>query len=269
MKFILPILAILVCAAAAYFTLTQSEKFQNVQKQRLEAISTNEKVSANTDAVLVKIEEEKARLAEAQDKLLVATSSVSNLKSVNNSIQNEVNDLDASLVSLEEQFAALQKTLEEAKKEFAALGGDINIDNIGIKVTEFEASIEGKRTKIEELDTLAEAAEKSITERRDEIKRMNDKIAASNRRIALNAMEARVSAVNQDWGFVVIGAGSNSGFNPDTRLLVKRDGRLVGSVRPSSIEPTQTIAEIDMKSLSPGVRIQPGDKVMLASPAKK
>jgi orotidine-5'-phosphate decarboxylase len=48
---------------------------------------------------------------------------------------------------------------------------------------------------------------------------------------------------------------------------VKRDGRLIGKVNPSSIEPTQTIAEIDFKTISPGVRIQPGDSVILAKPA--
>jgi hypothetical protein len=80
-------------------------------------------------------------------------------------------------------------------------------------------------------------------------------------------MESVVTAVNQDWGFLVIGAGSNSGFTPQTSLIVQRDGRLIGRVRPSSIEPTQTIAEIDFKSIATGVRIQPGDRVMLATPA--
>jgi hypothetical protein len=50
-------------------------------------------------------------------------------------------------------------------------------------------------------------------------------------------------------------------------LLVKRDGKLIGRVRPSSIEPNQTIAEIDQESLVLGVRLQPGDRVILARPA--
>jgi hypothetical protein len=48
--------------------------------------------------------------------------------------------------------------------------------------------------------------------------------------------------------------------------LVERDGRKIGRVRPSAIEPTQTIAEIDLGSLSSGVRLQPGDRVILAQP---
>ena len=79
-------------------------------------------------------------------------------------------------------------------------------------------------------------------------------------------LHAVVTAVNQDWGFLVIGAGSNSGFTPQSSLIVQRNGRRVGRVRPSSIEPTQTIAEIDLDSLATGVRIQPGDRVILATP---
>ena len=85
-------------------------------------------------------------------------------------------------------------------------------------------------------------------------------------RISRNSMQAVVTAVNQDWGFVVIGAGSNSGFTPQASLLVERDGRKIGRVRPSSIEPTQTIAEIDFDSIASGVRLQPGDRVILATP---
>ena len=80
-------------------------------------------------------------------------------------------------------------------------------------------------------------------------------------------MESVVSAVNQDWGFLVIAAGSNSGFTPQTPLIVERDGKTLGRVRPSSVEPTQTIAEIDFNTLATGVRLQPGDRVITAKPS--
>jgi hypothetical protein len=79
-------------------------------------------------------------------------------------------------------------------------------------------------------------------------------------------MESVITAVSPDWGFVVIGAGSNTGFTPQTVLLVKRDGKLIGRVRPSAIERTQTIGDVILESLAPGVRLQPGDRVILAKP---
>ena len=96
---------------------------------------------------------------------------------------------------------------------------------------------------------------------------VTERDAARNSRMRRNAMESVVTAVNEDWGFVVIGAGSNTGFTPQTKLLVKRDGRLIAEVQPSSIEPSQTIAEIDKDSVAPGARIQPGDRVILSTPA--
>ena len=63
--------------------------------------------------------------------------------------------------------------------------------------------------------------------------------------------------------------GLATGITPQTTLLVKRDGRLIGRVRPSAIEPTQTIADIDLESLAAGVRLQPGDRVILATPESR
>ena len=110
------------------------------------------------------------------------------------------------------------------------------------------------------------AAEKLLEKNRAEVDRLVKRDIERNSRIGRNSMESVVTAVNQDWGFLVIGAGSNSGFTPQTSLIVERDGRLIGRVRPSSIEPTQTIAEIDFNSLASGVRMQPGDRVILAKP---
>ena len=40
-----------------------------------------------------------------------------------------------------------------------------------------------------------------------------------------------------------------------------------GVTVPTSIEPNQTLADIDFDSLAEGVRLQAGDRVILAEPA--
>ncbi len=268
MKFIFPILAIFVCLGAAYFTLSQSGKFTDVQAARIEATDTNRVVSAKADAADANIKKEEALLDASKDALALATQSASALESNIASLKNDVSKLDSQLAAQESDKEELQKTLEEVEKILANLGGgEVDIDTLPDKITELKASLEDKRTKAEELETLIEGAEKSLVTKRKDVKSIKTRLAARNERIARNAMEARITAVNQDWGFIVIGAGKNSGFTPQTTLLVKRDGRLIGKVNPSAIEPTQTIAEIDLDSLSPGVRIQPGDSVILAKPA--
>ncbi len=268
MKFIFPILAIFVCLGAAYFTWTQSEKFTEVQSARIEAIDTNKVVSAKSDAADANIKKEEALLEEAKDALALATQSVSALESDQLSLKNDVSKLDSQISGQENDKAELQKTLEEVEIIVKnAGGGAVDIDTLPDKIAELEESLKAKRSRAEELETLIEGAKTSLAAKQKTVASLGERKAARNKRLASNSMEARITAVNQDWGFLVIGAGKNSGFTPQTTLLVKRDGRLIGKVKPSAIEPTQTIAEIDLDSLSPGVRIQPGDSVILAKPA--
>lgn len=267
MKFIFPILAILVCGAAAYFTLTEAEKFETVQSARLEAIKTNKVVTANADAADIRIIEEKELLETSEQNLAVAKASVAALESDARTLKSDLTRLDSELAAQDTELEALQAALAQVQKVLGDLGGDVTLDNLSEKITGIEEDIKTKRAKEEELETLIEGAKSSLATKRDEIRRLADRKDSRNERIRRNAMEARVTAVNQDWGFLVIGAGSNSGFTPQTALLVKRDGRLIGRVNPSAIEPTQTIAEIELETLSPGVRLQPGDRVILAKPA--
>jgi predicted RNase H-like nuclease (RuvC/YqgF family) len=269
MKFIFPILAILVCAGAAYFSLSQSEQFQAYQDARLLAISTNKTVTASADKADSDIVDEEALLETSKRNLEIATQSVLALQSTGNALKNELAKLDNELGAQDAELAELKKTVEEVQKIFAdlGLGGNIDIDNLAEKIAEIEEDIKVKRAKMEELDTLIAGAEASLETKQQEVARLVERKDARNARIGRNSLEARVTAVDNDWGFVVIGAGSNSGFAPQTTLLVKRDGRLIGKVNPSAIEPTQTIGEIEYKTLSLGVRIQPGDSVMLAKPA--
>jgi chromosome segregation ATPase len=269
MKFIFPILAILVCAGAAYFSLSQSEQFQTYQDARRLAIQTNMTVTANADKADSDIVDEEALLETSRRNLEIATQSVLALQSTGNALKNESAKLDTELGAQDAELAELKKTIEEVKKIFTdlGLGDNIDIDNLAEKIAEIEEDIKVKRAKMEELDTLIAGAEASLETKQQEVARLVERKGARNARIGRNSVEARVTAVDNDWGFVVIGAGSNSGFSPQTTLLVKRDGRLIGKVNPSAIEPTQTIGEIEYKTLSPGVRIQPGDSVMLAKPA--
>ena len=267
MKFISPILAILVCAVAAYFSFAQSEKFQAQQDARLVAISTNKSVTATADKADSDIVDEKALLETSKNNLEVATQSVLALESTGNALKNENTNLDSELAVQDAEFAELEKTKEEVQKILKDLGEDVTLENIAEKVNGVKEDIKVKAAKLEELETLVAGAKTRLETNEAEVQRLVERKVSRGNRIARNAMEARVTAVNHDWGFLVIGAGSNSGFTPQTSLLVKRDGRLIGKVNPSAIEPTQTIAEIDQEALSPGVRIQPGDTVILAKPA--
>lgn len=266
MKAILYVVAILAACGAAVFSFSQYSKFGAIEKDRIEAISSNKKVTASADAADKEIKDLKAKLGASQEKQELMTQSVSSLKSSGSALANDNAKLDEDLKAQDEELAQLDKALAEVNSILATLGGGVTLETLPEKIQQIEDDKSARQKKFEELETLAGGAEKSLASGRAELDRLAKRMIDRGARIGRNSMEAVVTAVNQDWGFVVIGAGSNSGFTPQTVLLVERDGRMIGRVRPSSIEPTQTIAEIDLESLASGVRLQPGDRVILAKP---
>jgi uncharacterized protein YoxC len=267
MKAIAYVVAILILGGAAYFTLEHSRKFGELETVRLATIASNVAVSASADAKEADLRKANEELAAAQKTRAELSAALDLLKATATQVKNEAADLDRTLEAQDAEFAELKKTLEAVAAALKELGEGINIENLPDKIKELEDDVAGRKEKLGELETLVAAAEKALATKRDEIDRLVRRETQRTARIGRNSMEAVVTAVNQDWGFLVIGAGSNSGFAPQTPMLVQRDGRVVARITPSAIEPNQTIAEIDFKSMAVGTRIQPGDRVILAKPA--
>jgi hypothetical protein len=267
MKAIAYVVAILILSGATYFTLEHSRKFGELEKVRLQTIATNKEVSANADAKEADLRKANEELAAAQKTREELTQALVLLKSTAEAVKKEAAELDATLVAQDAEFAELNKTLEQVAAMLKGLGEDITLENLPDKIQQLEDDRKARQDKLKDLETLVAAGEKALATKRDEIDRLVRRETQRTARIGRNSMEAVVTAVNQDWGFLVIGAGSNSGFAPQTPMLVQRDGRIVARISPTAIEPTQTIAEIDFKSMAVGARIQPGDRVILAKPA--
>lgn len=266
MKPILYIVAIVAGFGAALFSFNQSQKFKALEKDRIETIAAKKQTEADLAVANTDTKIEKKKLAESQEKQESLTQSVSALTSAGSALSKDLAKLNEDLKVQDEEFAQLEKALTEVNTMLAALGSGVTLDTLPEKIQQIEDDKKAKQTKLEELEVLAAGADKSLATNRAELDRLSKRIIDRNSRISRNSMGAVVTAVNQDWGFLVIGAGSNSGFTPQTPLLVERDGKAIGRVRPSSVEATQTIAEIDLESLAPGVRLQPGDRVILAQP---
>lgn len=267
MKAIFYSVAIAAACGAAFLSFNQSNKFKALEADRLATIDTNKQTTASADAADTEIKKERTLLAASVEKKGLLEQSVSSLKSASIALTNDVAKLKDELKGQDGEFAELKKALEEVNVILADLGGGVTLETLPEKIQQIEDDKKAKQTKLEELEVAIDGTEKGLVASRAELDRISKRMVERSSRISRNAMEAVVTAVNQDWGFLVIGAGSNSGFTPQTPLLVQRDGRMIGQVKPSSIEPTQTIAEIELESLAPGVRLQPGDRVILAKPA--
>lgn len=266
MKAILYALVILVIGGAATFSYTHSKKFEALQKDRLQTIEDRKKEDDFASATIKELITELAVLAAAEQKKVEITQQITDLKSKAASMEREIAELDSTLKGQDEEFAELDKTMKEVQQVLNTLGDDTTIENLAEKIQQVTDLKKSKEDKLDELKTLVGAADKLLANNRSEVDRLVKRDVERDTNIGHNSVEAVLTSVSQDWGFVVIGAGSITGFSPQSTLLVKRDGRVIGRVRPSSIEPSQTIAEIDFASLAPGVRLQPGDHVMPAKP---
>lgn len=267
MKAILYIVAIVAIGGAAFFSINHKGKFEKLQADRLK---TSQDSTTTTNLAVAEEKElanERTPLTKAEDAEQFIINEISTLKSTGAALQRDVSGKDDELKVQEDEFKALENTLAEVNTILSDLGGNVTLDALPAKIEEIQNDLKAKQTKLEETTTLITGAEKALATTRAEQDRLMKRISERSARIVKNAKESTVTAVNQDWGFVVIGAGSNSNFTPQTPLLVERDGRFIGRVKPSAVEATQTIAEIDFESLAPGVRIQPGDRVILQNPA--
>jgi len=266
MKVALYVVALLVAAGAAYFSFELSQKLEEQQGQRTVATDTNRTVTANADATETDLANERTALAAAQQAKAVVEQSIVALKGTQRTQNQEIGELEGELEEQQVSFDQAQTALKEVNTILEGLGEDVTMDNLGEKVAEIEESRKTGRAELAGLEKLVADAESKLVSNRTDLGRLTDRRVERSARISRNAMEAVVTGVDHEWGFVVIGAGSNSGFTPQTSLLVRRDGRLIGRVQPSAIEPNQTIADIIPTSMAPGVRIQAGDRVILARP---
>jgi hypothetical protein len=103
-------------------------------------------------------------------------------------------------------------------------------------------------------------APKTETRKRRETASLQRESSSSHRA----GVHGTVLAYNQAYNFVVLNLGARNGVEPNSELLVLRDGTLIGKIRISSVEPATAIGDIMSNSLARGVQVQPGDSVIYA-----
>jgi DNA repair exonuclease SbcCD ATPase subunit len=271
MKSIFYVLALLAIAAGAYFSYDNMSKFE-------EQVETKNQYKDQDDSVLANIAKRKKELETAVEELKNAESdkqlviaNIDKLKSDKDALSRELGELEATLEEQEAKLEAARQGFANAKSAIESLGlpidGEVNAANIKEVIGKLEDQKKELNAELQDLDQANEGLKGQIADNRSEIARLADRKADRSARFRSNAMESVITAVNNEWGFVVIGAGKSSGFTPQTRLIVKRGGRAIAEVAPSSIEASQTIAEIDYDTVAPGVMLQPGDRVILSTPA--
>jgi septal ring factor EnvC (AmiA/AmiB activator) len=173
------------------------------------------------------------------------------------------------LLLAENDAKRVQEELDTNLKKKTDLEGLIDLP-VGMKPETIAQDI--NKMKQEQAELEAQALAKA-----DEVKKEEAKIGDIQKRLAdverkiedrrklfeRNSLQARVLAVNTDWGFVVIDAGKASGLEQDTKLLVTRNRQTIGKISVLSVDGSRSVASIVPDAVLGTAGISPGDSVIL------
>lgn len=263
MKTIFYILSVLVIGGAAYFSWDNSNKVQ----AEIDLFEEKRGVKTKTEASIKKqegiLKDTEQQLDTAQNLNAELIAQMENMKSrevsYNKSKEAEqvkIDEADARLGQLAEIKAKIDKALE---------GVDIAWPQIPSEIKRLQ---ELRKKKGDDLDLLNEhiaKLTKDVADKRASNARESDRLSKIRTKIARNAKVGAITSVNSTWGFVIVNLGTNnSNVTAQSKLLVTRNGRLLGRLTPNSVEASQTVCDLNARDVNPGVRIQPGDQVTLA-----
>lgn len=154
------------------------------------------------------------------------------------------------------KLADLRIRLDKLPKDMKPETMVEQINSMKKATAEYQAEVEMKRKEVEAEEAKMVDARRALDE---VVRKIEDRKKSFDR----NSLNARIVAVNADWGFVVVNAGKSVGITDATKLLVTRGGQTVGKLNIVSIQGERTVANIVPETLSAGMSVSPGDQVIL------
>ena len=223
-----------------------AERIQAANAEEYKAKATKEKLAAVAGATTAEKE-----LKDMQDSLSKAEKAKAEAAAKKEDVAKLVEDATASKV-------AAAKDLDELEQKMKDLGGlpamVAELKAQEAKRVEYDKQIATAKSAIENALASKATLDKQITElKRIDLWQQTGTMAPTFR--------SRITAVNQDWGFVTIGAGNGSSVVRQAKLDVVRGNSIVGKVIVTNVASGSSAAEIVPGSVAPGDSILPGDQV--------
>ncbi len=211
-----------------------NEKLVKQRQGYIDRIDETQKAFlADLEAVKLKLDERDGKKVEAND----LTNKLAGLKNEIASLEQEKADFQTDIPDLNE-VDRLVKNLKEAKVELANLEGS---------VAELEA------------DTGKLSAE--IDQQVDAVSKNNQWIKNHTEFKSQEQLSATITAVYNDWGFVILSGGDAQGVTPRSTLIVKRGEEVIGELQVKTTTSKAATAEIMYSTLKEGESVQVGDSV--------
>jgi FtsZ-interacting cell division protein ZipA len=175
-------------------------------------------------------------------------------------LQKEKADLQTKLDANQNEIASLQKRAEEPETAAKPAESPASVAS----TADLQAQLDDARRQIDSaekekafLSEKLQAAQEHSTQAQEGKKRREPGVRRAG-------VRGTILAVNQAYNFVVLNLGGRHGVEPNSEMLVLRQGTPIGKIRISSVEPATAIGDIITGSLARGVQVQPGDTLIYA-----
>ena len=263
------VLTLLIAAGAAFLGLKGKELVDALQgdlrdtKVKLTTeISGHNKTKETLKTTQAELETTKTDLESTRTKLRDTEMTLATTKT-------ELDTTKTSLAMKEMDLAKIQAELDKIP------GGAKRIDELVAQIADMAAKVKDQETKIGtlekekiELTNAVASLEGTVKNKEEKIAHDTVKINRWEKSIMEKGTRGRVMAVNPGWGFAVLSIGDKQGAAANKILIVGRDGQAIGKVKITSVEASQSIADIIPGSFVKGAYLQPGDEVIFTGEDK-
>lgn len=195
----------------------------SLQKQTAETGAAQQRAAAEETA-------KKKALADLDETKKVADQTRSDLTS----LKARSTETEQKLQAVQQDLTAKQAEIEKFTK---ALPPGMTIDQVKSKLTELQ-------TQFATLDQEKNILREQLTKLDGDKKKLEDQLTRRSQGKMPPGLTGHIMAVNPDWNFVVIDIGANDGVVENAAMIVYRDGKLVGKIKITSVEPSIAIADI-------------------------
>jgi predicted nucleic acid-binding Zn-ribbon protein len=184
-----------------------------------------------------------------------------------------MNDLQGTLTAANKQVTDLGAQVDDIKKSVADKDAQIaqlndKIKTLGTPVVAPVANpadatqLAEFKTQLAELNTVKDGLESQLKAAQSQLAAAQKSIQDRNTMATMNGLRGQVLAVDRNWNFVVLNLGNRNGVVSNATMIVQRGSSMVGRIRITSVEPSQSIADIIPNSVPAGISVQPGDVVV-------
>ena len=262
-------LAVIFLLLASFFALLNGHK---VKALRADAVTSRALVPAKVNAPTIAATgaQQKDKTADTADRAGKAEAALAQAEKEKADLTGKLDASQQEIAALRERAAGMQPNSNPPAPGNTAPAENAQSSDLQSQVDDLRRQLDGaekeKALLAEKLQdgqqhpAQVKEASKAETRKRRETASVQRQGSSSRRA----GVHGTVLAYNQAYNFVVLNLGARNGVEPNSEMLVLRDGTLIGKIRISSVEPATAIGDIMSNSLARGVQVQPGDSVIYA-----